>query len=70
VNAKQQQRIYDALRCIARDYEKSDKLIAHAQERYGLDPIEALQMAYDNIQQTAKDALKGIRNPGAALADF
>lgn len=35
----------------------------NAEKRWGLSPIEALEMAYDNIQATAVRALKGIRRP-------
>lgn len=60
---KQQQNMYDALRQIAKGFERSERVMKNADKDYGLSPIEALEMAYDNIQQTAKQAIKGLRRP-------
>ena len=67
---KQQQRMYDALRCIGKDYCTSEQITKNAEKVWGLSPMEALQMSYDNIQETAKAAIKGVRNPRILLDDF
>jgi len=61
------QRMYDALRTIARDYQTPDQLRRTAESGYGLEPGEALEYAYENIQQLAKCAIHGMRRP--ALSD-
>lgn len=60
-----ERRFMGALVQIARGYETSREVIRHASS-VGLEPIEALEYAYDNIQQTAKDVLKGYRAPKEA----
>lgn len=55
----QQQRMYDALRRIARDYRKADSILSRPE--MGLDGDENLAMAYDNIQSEAAAAIKGVR---------
>lgn len=58
----------DALQKIAKDFDTSSSLIKRAEADYGLDPVEALEYAYDNIQQAAKDGLKGVRRlPGVEI---
>ncbi len=54
---------FDALRRIARDYDSPEKVMRDAGRRYGLAPEEALQMAYDNIQNDAANAIRGKRRP-------
>ncbi len=54
---------FDALRRIARDYDSAEKVMRYADRRYGLDPTEALQMAYENIQNDAANAIRGKRRP-------
>ena len=53
---------YDALKTIARKYQTTDKLRRHAGQ-YGLDHVEELEMAYENIQAAANDAIRGKRRP-------
>ncbi len=54
---------FDTLRRIARDYCTAEKLMRDADRRYGFSPAEALQMAYDNIQADAANAIRGKRRP-------
>lgn len=57
-----EQRYYDALQRIARQYQSPDKLRKHAGQ-YGLSHLEELEMAYENIQGEAETAIKGKRRP-------
>ena len=54
------ERLYDALKRITK-YQTPDQLRRSSQKQWGLDYEEALGYAYENIQQTAKDAIKGVR---------
>jgi hypothetical protein len=56
------QRFYDALKRITR-YQSAERLAATSEKQYGLEPQEALEMAYDNIQGEARAALHGKRRP-------
>jgi hypothetical protein len=60
VNAVHFLRMYNALREITQ-YQTPEKLKKDSRNDWGLDYEESLEMAYENIQQTAKDAIKGIR---------
>lgn len=64
MTAKQKEnynRMLYALREIAA-YQSSERLQNNSWDDWGLeDGSEALEMAYDNIQETAKRACKGIR---------
>jgi hypothetical protein len=55
-------RLYDALRVITK-YQTPQQLQRRCEKQYGLHYEEALEYAYENIQQTAKDAIKGVRLP-------
>lgn len=55
-------RMYDALRQIA-SYTQPGKLRRTAQKEYGLDPEEAIEMAYENVIEEAKGAIRGMRRP-------
>lgn len=57
-----EQRYYDALYVIAKRYQTSDKLRKQAGQ-YGCDHVEELEMAYENMQQIAKDAIKRQKRP-------
>lgn len=57
-----EQRYYDALRFIA-SYESPERLKRNADKDYGLEPHEAIEMAYDNVLDAAKRAIKGMRRP-------
>lgn len=56
------QRYYDALRKIAKGYQTSDQLRRRAGQ-YGLSHVEELEMAYENIQDEARFAIRGKRRP-------
>lgn len=56
-------RMYHALKTIAKDYKTPDQLRKSCQYSYGLGYHESLEMAYENIQQLAKEATKGVRIP-------
>lgn len=53
-------KMYTALKRIAKYYQTPDQLRKSSQKDYGLNYIESLKMAYENIQQEAADAIKGI----------
>jgi len=55
-------RLYTALKTITQ-YETPDRLQRTSEKEWGLPWEEALSCSYENIQQTAKDAIKGIRLP-------
>lgn len=57
-----EQRYYDALKRIARDY-MTPAQIARDSEKAFLDKDEYLEYAYENIQSLANYAIKGRRRP-------
>jgi hypothetical protein len=61
LSIEKQQRLYDALKCIAKDYRSAESILRKPD--FGLSPDECLEMAYDNIQLCAKAAIKGIKRP-------
>lgn len=63
MSVKHEQEYFDALKKIAREYRPSEWFEAHAEKEYGLSPDEALQMAYDNMQQEAANAIRGRTRP-------
>lgn len=58
-----EQALYDALRHIAKDFMSTDQLRRAAKKDYGLDYEEALEMAYENMQQVAQEAIQGMKRP-------
>jgi len=58
-----EQKLYEALRKIAKDFQTAEQVKRTAQRSLGLEPEEALEMAYENMQGVAKSAIKGIRRP-------
>jgi hypothetical protein len=42
-------------------YESPDRLSRNAGKQYGLDGAEAVEMAYENMQQEARNAVRGVR---------
>lgn len=64
MNEKQSlaQEYYDELTAIAH-YLPSEKLLKQSERLYGLSGPEALEMAYDNMLNTAKNAIKGRKRP-------
>jgi hypothetical protein len=59
----QTQRLYDALHKIARGFLTPDQLRRKAEKEYGLCYAEVLEMAYENMQEEAQRAIKGMRRP-------
>lgn len=55
-------RLAAALRRIAA-YDSPDRLRRSSEKQWGLAFEEAMEMAYDNIQQEARNALRGVRVP-------
>jgi hypothetical protein len=55
-------KLYDALKRITK-YQTPDQLRRNSGKEWGLDYEEALGYAYENIQQEAKNAIRGIRLP-------
>ncbi len=58
-----EQKLYDTLKRIATGYQTTKQLRKDSQGEWGLDYEEALEMAYENIQQDAKSAIKGMKRP-------
>jgi hypothetical protein len=56
------QRMYDTLKRIAA-YQPPDKLRKQAGKFYSLDGEEVIEMAYENVLQEAKNAIRGMRRP-------
>ena len=54
---------YDTLTRIAKHYDTAARIQATAEDRYGLSPVEALEMAYENVQADAARAISGKRRP-------
>lgn len=58
-----EQRYYDALKRIA-SYKSPEWLRKFAAREYGLDNAsEAIEMAYENVIEEAKEAIRGRRRP-------
>ena len=53
-------KMYSALKTITQ-YQSPEKLRKDSKKEWGVDFTDAIEMSYENIQQTAKDAIKGIR---------
>lgn len=60
---EREQRMYDTLKRIARGYHTPDQLRRSEKARCGLDYEEALEYSYENIQQDAAQAIKGMHRP-------
>lgn len=57
----QAQRLYDALKTIG-SYQSTERVKRDA-GKIGLGESEAVEMAYENVIETAKRAVKGMRRP-------
>lgn len=62
VTTELEHRLYAALKRIS-GYETSGRLLQHGERAYGISGQECLEMAYDNIREEAKRAIKGVRAP-------
>lgn len=50
------------LRQIATGYQSSAQLRKNARKQYGLSGDEAIEFAYENVQEQARETVKGIRS--------
>lgn len=58
----EKRRMYEALTRIA-NYAKREVLAKNSAKMYGLGYVEALEMAYENMQSEARVGIKGVRHP-------
>ena len=65
MNRSHEQEYFDALRQIAHDFHPPEWFEKNAERAYGVSPDEALQMAYENMQRTAANAIRWRRRPAA-----
>lgn len=56
-------RLYTALKLIAKAYQTPKQIRRNSEKKYGLPYEEALEYAYENIQQEASNAIRGVRVP-------
>ncbi len=63
LSTETQQRMYDALKRIAHEYDAPARLHKRSEEDYGISGEEAIEMAYENVRADAARAIKGIRRP-------
>lgn len=61
---EKERKLYDALKRITM-YEPPGRLRRQAEKEYGLPAGEVIEMAYENVLSEAKDAIRGMRRPGA-----
>lgn len=54
-------RMHSALVTIAKAYQTPNQLRKSSEKQWGLDYKEALEMAYENVLETAKSSIKGIK---------
>lgn len=59
---QREQRLYDALKRISK-YMNPEELRRVSEKKYGLDGDEAIEMAYENVLNEARSAIKGLRRP-------
>jgi S-ribosylhomocysteine lyase LuxS involved in autoinducer biosynthesis len=58
---KQQVRtMFNTLKKIVKEYQTADQIVRNSEKQCGLDPQEALEMSYENIQAEAKQAIKSV----------
>jgi hypothetical protein len=57
-----EEKFRDALDDIAH-YDSPERLRRNCEKHYGLEYVEALEMAYENIREEARVALRGYRKP-------
>jgi hypothetical protein len=55
-------RYYDALKRITQ-YQTVDQIRRNAEKQYGLEPVEAIEYAYENVIEEARTAIRGKRRP-------
>jgi hypothetical protein len=57
-------RLFSALKRITH-YERPERLLTHYERTYGVPGREAVEMAYDNVLEEARRAVRGVRLPPA-----
>jgi len=62
MNEKHYAQMFIALQRI-KAYQSPERLRRNSRGEWGCDANEAIEMAYENVLQEAKDGLKGIRRP-------
>lgn len=60
---EREQRMFDTLKEISKGYMTPKQMRRNAEKSYGIDYEEMLEYAYENIQQLAALAIKGMRRP-------
>ena len=63
ISQRRAQKLYDALRHIRDDFMEASRMYKDSQSEWGLNYEEALEMAYDNMQGVARDAIRGMIRP-------
>jgi hypothetical protein len=66
MNEKQRQQfqqMYHALYLISKKYMTPEQMQRKSNRMYGLEYSEALEYAYENMQTTARNAIRGVRLP-------
>lgn len=61
INIDHYNRMYDALVTISKGYQTPWQMRRGSKSLYGLGYEETLEMAYENIQQLAKEATRNVR---------
>ena len=61
-NIDRERKLFDALKRITM-YDSPEKLRKRADKDYGLEGGEAIEMAYENVLNEAKQATKGMQRP-------
>jgi len=54
---------YDRLKRIAKGSQTTSQLRRSSERVFGLEYLEALEMAYENLQEAAASAIRGKRRP-------
>jgi hypothetical protein len=61
LNPSHYNKMYDALKTIAKGYQTPEQLRRSSKDQFGLGYEECLEMAYENIQMLAKEATRNVR---------
>ncbi|KVF22901.1 hypothetical protein WJ06_10100 [Burkholderia cepacia] len=56
------------MKLIAKAYQTPAQIRRNSEKKYGLPYEEALEYAYENIQQEARNAIRGVRAPKVEVA--
>ena len=62
MNEKHYWQMYGALQRI-KAYQTPDRLRRRAEKDWGVDGVEAIEMAYENVLHEAWNGLRGVRKP-------